>query len=199
MSKLLESELGHWKYVACLNYSPLDGDSVLYIDGYQEATKILVDYIRNKKIDQDLLIYPIVFLSRHCIELELKEIIKIGKKTLDEDFEYSGLAGHDINKLSEKTKHILLKIDKLNNNQECCGEYKKVEQIVKEISDLDSSSTTFRYNRDISGNKTKKPNYINIIGFYEEIKNIHYSLNIIISYLGILLDCAEDMREEYRE
>lgn len=46
-----------------------------YSQGYRKSARILSEYVYEKGRHQDFLIYPIVFLYRHHIELILKQLI----------------------------------------------------------------------------------------------------------------------------
>ena len=67
---------------ACVNWfhDPLE----LYATAYKEAAEKLVKDVITSRRQRDTLVYPIVFLYRHYIELRLKEIIRAGRKFLDE-------------------------------------------------------------------------------------------------------------------
>ena len=51
-----------------------------YASGYKRSADILIEHIRQQESDQDLLVYPVIFLYRHYIELMLKAIITIGQR-----------------------------------------------------------------------------------------------------------------------
>ncbi len=62
-----------WYYVACLNDKR---DNLgLYIVGYKEAGDILVKNIIESRSHHDSLVFPIVFMYRHYLELRLKQLI----------------------------------------------------------------------------------------------------------------------------
>jgi hypothetical protein len=61
-----------WKNNACLR----NGDEYAYREGYRKGAQILVRAVEETQSDQDFLVYPIVFLYRHHIELALKRVIK---------------------------------------------------------------------------------------------------------------------------
>jgi hypothetical protein len=58
---------------ACVNFSfnPRHG----YIEGYKRAAEMLISHVRVEKRDQDYLVYPIIFMYRQHLELQLKSII----------------------------------------------------------------------------------------------------------------------------
>ncbi len=69
-------EADDWRMNACLNM--YHDPSELYVVGYKEAADSLVDSIANQKGSADSLIFPIVFLYRHYIEIRLKSLLHDG-------------------------------------------------------------------------------------------------------------------------
>ena len=65
---------------ACINFR-LDPHST-YALGYKEAAQFLARNAANVS-SQDFFVYPIAFLYRHHLELQLKWIIKLGCDFLD--------------------------------------------------------------------------------------------------------------------
>lgn len=55
----------------------------IYAIGYMRAADILVARVLESQHELDFLIYPIVFLYRHYLELRLKELIVAGRELLD--------------------------------------------------------------------------------------------------------------------
>lgn len=70
--KLFRGDLRDWKNNACLR----NGNEYAYREGYRRGAQILVRAVEETQSDQDFLVYPIVFLYRHHIELALKRVIK---------------------------------------------------------------------------------------------------------------------------
>src|SRR5262249_34936851 len=56
---------------ACLGW----GGQHCYTEGYRRGAQRLVEYVVKTHFDQDYLVYPIIFLYRHHVELALKGII----------------------------------------------------------------------------------------------------------------------------
>lgn len=65
---------------ACLNF--MQDMSVGYIDGYKMAADELAKKIHETGVNQDYLVYPIVFLYRQHLELILKSVIKSARQLL---------------------------------------------------------------------------------------------------------------------
>src|SRR3989338_10138071 len=70
-----------WWNNACLNWCH-DGWS-LYASGYKDAADFLVQRTEETKVGQDSLVYPVLFLYRQYLELEIKDLIRVAKKLQD--------------------------------------------------------------------------------------------------------------------
>jgi hypothetical protein len=53
-------------------------DDYAYSEGYRLAARIVVEHVIQNSMEADFLVYPIVFLYRHNVELQLKRLIPIG-------------------------------------------------------------------------------------------------------------------------
>lgn len=65
-----------WWNNACLNYTYGENTWLGYSTGYKRGASILAGYVDSQQEYQDTLIFPILFLYRHYIELMLKQILK---------------------------------------------------------------------------------------------------------------------------
>ncbi|MCH8318510.1 MAG: hypothetical protein IIA88_08445 [Bacteroidetes bacterium] len=81
----------------------------LYAEGYKLAAELLFEKVSEAKSNQDYLVYPIVFLTRHYIELRLKEIILKGKKLLDKKKEKPP-THHDLSSLWFECEKLIIEI-----------------------------------------------------------------------------------------
>ena len=84
-----------------------DYRSEFYIRGYKKAADILVDHVLLTDSDLDTLVYPIVFLYRHYLELLVKNIIENGAKYLG--IEEKPKTNHHLDTLWSKAKEIINK------------------------------------------------------------------------------------------
>lgn len=143
--------------------------------GYKEAADNIVSYILNNHIYPDYLIYPIVFLYRHYLELQLKLIIrngnKYGYKLLNKLKEYGNC--HDINKLWKECRNIsLLKWPDLP-----IGSINAIKACINEFWEIDKSSTSFRYPFRLDGEHSLPDlTHIDIINFSRTMKSIEIFL-----------------------
>jgi hypothetical protein len=84
----------------------------LYADGYSQAVEyILNSFIRKKyRLHRDTIIYPILFLFHHNIELRIKNIVKKGEYLFD--LERTKKSTHDLSKIWPNAKLIIKKLNK---------------------------------------------------------------------------------------
>lgn len=141
-------EAEDWWMSACLNW--YHDPTELYIVGYKKAADSLVDSIANRKGSADSLIFPIVFLYRHYVEIRLKSLLHDGNRLLDR--EHKQKSEHQLSKLWPKVRSIL---DELWPNEE--GEdLKAMDSLIAQFEEVDPRSTTFRYPKDFDGNNSLK-------------------------------------------
>lgn len=124
---------------------------IYYVEGYRIAAEKLIETVLNTQTERDTLIYPIVFLYRHYIEIQLKEIIETGSKYLDK--KRKQVKGHVLFPLWLEAKEIINEIWKADRDNE---NIKQSEEIIKAICAIDTKSDAFRYPIDIKGKQTLK-------------------------------------------
>lgn len=159
-----------WQNNACIN-EKVTHDFDLFAEGYKTGADILVSHVIEKSSDQDLLVYPIVFLYRHHLELRLKEIIREGNRLLGtyEDFRHC----HDLNKLWIPAKKVVKEIWPEGDPEE----FIFIEHVINEISTVDSQSYSFRYPEDKSGNNPLSGiSHINLRHLAEMIEKVYIFL-----------------------
>jgi len=134
--------------------SPLNWD--IHITGYKEAGDLLLQNCLEGG-RQNVLVYPIFFLYRHYIELQLKEIIINGRLYLEERKRFP--RGHNINRLWEECRRVVQEIDtsvEPNPPEQLTREsntvYDSLGNDINVLGQLDPSSATFRYPTDVDGN-----------------------------------------------
>jgi hypothetical protein len=133
------------------------GRSDLYSEGYLHAGDRLVDGLTGSS-DEDELLYPVFFLYRHHLEMELKGRVKA---CLNHGL--SGLAEDEIASVREKLalKHGLRSLWQILKKcyPECdrdfsAGTREAFDHLLRELDDLDPSSQAARYSLDRKGNQT---------------------------------------------
>ena len=169
-----------WWHNACLNWCSDSWN--LYAWGYQRAGDILVEFIKDTRTDQDILVYPIVFLYRQYIELELKEIIAAGNKLIGK---YDRLpACHNIDKLWKMCREVIEELELKGPKEDLDA----MEEYIRQFSEKDPSSTAFRYPVGKKGEPLLQDlNYIDLINLKEVMSRIISFFNGTISYIIELL------------
>jgi hypothetical protein len=123
---------------------------------YEEAVNVLIEY--NKTSKSTGIVFPIIFLYRHYIELTLKQIIMKNREFLEMPEQFPN--GHNINKLWRKCRDYLEKTDKLIDPDYCKSKdynetiikaYDSLEADLDKFAAIDPNSEHFRYPVDTQG------------------------------------------------
>ncbi|MCX5867012.1 MAG: hypothetical protein NT009_05940 [Proteobacteria bacterium] len=114
----------------------------LYPYGYQKAFQLLGSEALKDDAAKQVLIFPIIFLFRHYIELTLKQIIEIGNPILGKQSKYDPI--HKIEELWDQAKKIIIKVYPEGKNEDLST----VDDCMKEIIKKDPKSLVFRYPED---------------------------------------------------
>ena len=141
-------EAEDWRMNACLNsYSD---PTELYIAGYKEAADLLVESVATRKGTADSLIFTIVFLYRHYLELRLKSLLHDGNILLN--IHYQQKSEHQLSKLWLEAREILVK---LFPNEEGT-QLKAMDSLIEQFKTVDPRSTSFRYPKDFERKNSLK-------------------------------------------
>ena len=120
--------------------------------GNKKAADILIETCREDSHGRYSLIYPILFNYRHAIELAMKWIISMyGRYSTAEikDIEH-----HNLWKLWCLSKQIIVEVGSESDAIPI------VEQVIKDLHDLDSSGQAFRYPSSKAGAPIALPKYM---------------------------------------
>lgn len=163
-----------------------------YVDGYKRAGDVLVEHVKNMRSDQDTLVYPIVFLYRHYIELRLKIIFMDGKQFVEDKKEFP--AHHDIVNLWGECKKIIVKVFV----DDPIKDLNAVEKCIKEFAKIDPSSESFRYPINKQGYPTLSAlSHINLRNLSEVISRIASFLDFVSRGISIYLEQKREIESEY--
>jgi len=180
-----------WQANARLNlwHDPIE----LYAIGYKKAGDRLVEFVLSKYRDQDVLIYPIVFLYRQYIELRLKEIIREGRILLEKGGDFP--KHHRIWDLWCTAKKISKKAFE-NENESPNLEY--AEHVIKEFSHIDPDSFSFRYPITKQGKNTLEGvTHINIRRLASHIEELSKDLEEVSMGISVYCDWQREMGSSY--
>lgn len=180
-----------WQNNACLNFFS-DG-WILYAEGYKRGADLLAEHVVEKARDQDFLIYPIVFLYRQNIELQMKMLIMRGNQLLDIQGGYP--KSHSLTKLWPEVKAIVEKVWPESNRSEIAV----IDALITEMNEYDPQSMSFRYPVDKQGEPSlpQELTHINIRRLSEEMEKVCGFFEGC--YIGIteFLDIKHEMESYY--
>ena len=154
----------NWHFNACVNF--IHDDSDLYAEGYRRAGEIVTHWLAdNEAQGLDFLVYPLVFLFRHALELQLKSAIRWGRFALHKS-ERGFPTHHRIADLWHMCRPLVEEYW-ANSSDDLLNE---VEITLKEFQQHDPSGQDFRYSRRTDGTKTTPElSHINMEAFYEKV------------------------------
>lgn len=129
-----------------------------YCIAYKDAADILVQHIESINYRRDDLVYPIMFLYRHFLELVIKKLI-IKATVYDQDIKlpkkFYNL--HQLDKLWSICEEYLLKaLPDLTDKDK--DDFEEIDRIIKEFCTRDKYSTEFRYSDDKGSGLSIQPN-----------------------------------------
>ena len=198
MTNSLFSSGDDWQSNACVNWSH---DSIhLYIEGYFKAADELTHRVVDTSSNQDILVYPIVFLYRQYIELQLKNIIRESRVLLSDGHCFpehhkildlwgvaNGLMNRIIKEFYSRAQDFITPED-----------VKFIGGIISDFVEIDPASFAFRYPEDKKGNKNLGGLvHINLRNLHDKMDNLAEKLEKFDLVLGLLRDWQADMRATY--
>jgi len=187
--QLFKEIVGDWDNV-CLD--PFSGNWPKYIGGYKDSADILAEHLINNQYGTDYLIYPIIFLYRHYLELQMKMIIKDGYQLLDASKIY-----HKIHNLNDLWRDCRIIVEKMwpDCDQK---ELNAIEECIFEFSAIDPKSQLFRYPEGRNGDiLIDDIRYVNLTNLKDVMKRIENSLDPICDAISIALSEKKDIEAEY--
>lgn len=172
-----------WQLNACVNYGDRTGT---YMAGYDRAVEVLVRHIVENHTDLDVLVYPIVFLARHSVELQLKELTELVAKL---EGKRASPHGHPLGVLWCALRG---KVIELFPNDDP-AELDAIDVVVAELDRFDGRSTAFRYARNKDGAPSLDSTllYINVRVFWEQYTRAEHLLGGILAAVGTWLESSE--------
>ena len=181
----------------------MDSEWNFYTEGYKRAGDLLAQHGVTQG-EQHILVYPVVFLYRHYIELRLKEVVLTGNEILDHPIAPENYSHHDIDSLWRELKGILEEIDKERLSELTEAERKKhvtdigkLEKGIQRFSRWDPTSQTFRYATDKNFNPFRPDLRSMSFGkLLSLVGTISYFLDAISTGLTCYLDAKHDLESE---
>jgi hypothetical protein len=181
---------------------PLDCSPTAYTHGYRQAAEHLVQTVLANRREGDFLIYPIVFLYRHHLELALKRIIDcvpwILKRDLT-DCEKKHLGGHKLDLLWNDLEPIFVAVcEAVNWNKPDLADLEGARHYFGQLTTLDPYSMSFRYWKTKDG-KPALPTSLNSLEIHHfsqmmgRLADFIEGLDAATTAAGEMLDLDSDM------
>jgi hypothetical protein len=196
-----------WQANACVN--TID-PAMAYQDGYRSAALHLAEYVCEAGRGQDFLVYPIVYLYRHHIELTLKSIIEaaafVTDRTLAEKERGMLVRSHDLAELWKLARPILNPACALGGESPLPpDDLEGVDSSIDQLHQHDPDGQRFRYSTiKAQGKKTATlpslPDdlrHINIRNFAVGMEKLSDYLEGLDNWIGDLVDAKIEYQAKY--
>lgn len=170
----------------------------IYTAGFKRSVEILLESVKST-YEVNTVIFPILFLYRHYVELSLKETIGYGRYLDEQSKPLTG--GHNLKNLWEEArkyieKHVfeVIKAEELD----------KIEILIHEIHSIDPSSEGSRY--PFVKKKKEKGRHIpfplnacpiDLDELYAKTKEVFDFLEKATNYLAVAQDLEAEFRSDY--
>ncbi|WP_223497068.1 hypothetical protein [Pseudomonas sp. A-RE-26] len=165
-----------WQHNAMLGWTLFPAD--LYAIGYKDAADGLLQAIVERKASLDSAIYPLVFLYRQALELQLKLMLPLarrlsGEEPLDDH-------RHELMPLWRTLRRLLEKLDPRPDDEELPA----MDSFIQQFQDVDPISFAFRYSTDKKGALSLPDlQHINVRHLSEVLDSVFLMLSGIYSWL----------------
>jgi hypothetical protein len=165
-----------------------------YVEGYRLAADALVEHVMRTGIKQDLLVYPVVFLYRHWLELSMKDIIRLARPLCGEPPTYR--PQHNLGVLWTCCEELLSKIEP----RIAKDDLHPVRNVVAQMEAVDPTGEGFRYPTKSDGVTPCLPDlrYINLRNLRDQMCEPANCLEAARMMLCAYLDQKSEMDEALR-
>ncbi len=126
-----------WHNNAVLGWTHFPWDT--YAAGYKDAADALVGALTERKATLDTAVYPLVFLYRQGLELQLKLILPLARRLVSK--EAVADHKHGLMPLWSELRRHLEQLDSREDDKELPA----IEDFIRQLDTVDSGSYAFRY------------------------------------------------------
>jgi len=203
--RLFRDDLPDWRTTAHLNTNLWADPKNGYMEGYRRAAELLVLHVGERGNDKDVLVYPIIFLYRHHVELMLKSIILqlpyLLNEPLFEDEKRLAMQSHKLDELWKLLKPKLEAVCKTVGWQKMDkADIDGIDSYIRQLTAYDPNSFSFRYAYSTKGDPSlpKKVCGINLSHFAEMMERLSTFLYGWDIALGEVIENKNEMEAEIR-
>jgi hypothetical protein len=163
-----------------------------YTEGYRRGARLLVEHVMERQRDQDYLVYPVIFLYRHHIELALKNIIRHTPYIIDRpltEAEEKHLGKHRLDLLWQDLKPLFAGVCKAAGwDKPDAADEEGVDSHIRQLTALDPDSYSSRYTRSKKGAPSlpAELKYINLQHFAEMVERLADYLDALDTAVTVL-------------
>lgn len=173
-------------------------DFGFFAEGYRFAANLVAKELIESARFSDYQAYPVVFLYRHALELQLKNIIYKIAKLLSfkhiENTDHNLSNSHDLCILSNQASGVLTKA--FPADQDLHEVMKKVVCVARDFSEIDPISYSYRYPIDNKGRHSTKQNQIvNLQSLATHMDELLSILDVIDFGVNIETHVAQEVYE----
>ncbi|MGY5780308.1 hypothetical protein [Rhizobium sp. LEGMi135b] len=179
----LNACIQHWGEV---NYA--------YKAGFRRAAFQLTERMCEQPVDQDSVVYPIVYLYRHHVELMLKDIFRLAADLLEISISGSQekhLGRHDLAQLWSMIRPMLDPVCKLVGSDPLpSADLEGIDAYMSQLNARDPRGESFRYARSRDTTRTLDADlvHINIRSFAIQMEKLAAYLDGLENWLAMLVD-----------
>ena len=194
-----------WHENACIHWHD---DEWAYRRGFRLAGDYLAEHVCNTGNDQDVLVYPIVYLYRHHAELVLKAIIKTASALLERELtarDLKKLGWHGLAELWETTKPLLGPVCEMAGNPPFPAEdIEGIDSYIRQIHEHDPDGQRFRYaTLKVTRDGTRRGPAIPTPSLREEltilnVRNFAVAMDKLADYLESIEGWFAELRHQRR-
>ncbi|USJ28606.1 hypothetical protein [Ensifer adhaerens] len=189
---LFGSSIEDWPLNACIqHWGEVDH---AYKAGFRRAAYQLAAQTCERPHHQDSVVYPIVYLYRHHVELMLKDIFRLAANLLDAPISGSQekrLGQHDLARLWSLIRPMLAPICDLAGAEHLPAEdLDGIDAYMRQLNERDPRGESFRYARSRDATRTLGADlvHINIRWFAIYMEKLADYLDGLEDWLGMLVD-----------
>lgn len=135
-----------WHNNALLGWSNSAED--IYAVGYKDAADAVLFALSERRASLDTVIYPLVFLYRQGLELQMKMILPLARKLANKAPRDDHSHG-----LMPMWKELRALVEELEPH-EADQELPAIEEFIKQLDDVDPQSYAFRYSKTKKGHNS---------------------------------------------
>lgn len=151
----------------------------IYAAGYKDAADALVGVLAGRKASLDSVVYPLVFLYRQGLELQLKLILPLARRLAGKEAVTDHQ--HGLMPLWSELRRHLEQLDPREDDKELPA----IEDFIRQLDTIDPGSFAFRYPTTKKGEVSlPELRHVNVRHLSEVMDSVFMLLGGIYSWLG---------------